>query len=269
MKKLMRYKIISGRVVEKRDVLMEVSLDPTRKKRGRYGGKTGAAQLERNCREAVLRLARTLNCNFKAGDLFLTLKYSDERLPASREEAEKMVRNFMRRLSRAYLKATGKKLRWVLVTADRSSKTGQPVRLHHHIVMDAVDWALVAAHWPKDQFSARMLDGSGDYTAVARYMVKNAGYERGKKTWSTSVGLNKPVFTAPEPVRETGSFRVPKEAKVVKREVTEDAESGFSAAYIRYVLPETVVEMPDRPRNRKRRANTAPVMGREVEKDGS
>lgn len=300
MKALMRYKIVSGRVVEKRDVLMDVSLDPTTRRprpRGKRRGKSAASQVERNLREAVKRLARVLNCNFQGGDLFLSLKYSDERLPAAKEEAKREVRNFVRRIARAYRAATGKKLRWALVTADRSSKTGKPVRLHHHVVMDAVDWALIARHWPADQFSYRRLDGSGDYTAIARYMIMNAGYaghgvpgeaqrsgfageEEGQgsgakggrkaakskadfgptRTWSTSQGLEKPVYTAPEPVKGAGRFQVPKDARVVEREVREDEESGFHAAYIRYVMNEAPSRRAgtDGP---KRRAESSPPTG--------
>ena len=241
MKTLMRYEIISGRVVEKRDVLIDVSLDPTtgkKRPRGKRRGASAADQIERNCNEAVLRLARILNATFGAGDLFLTLKYDDGRLPETREEAEHMARLLIQRVARAYVRATGKKLRWVLVTADRSSKTGAPVRLHHHLVIDATAWEVVARNWPADQMSARMLDGTGDYTAVARYMVRNAGYVRGKRTWSTSQGMGKVKFTAPKPVKGLGSFQVPKEAWVAERNVRENRESGFSAAYIRYVLPE-------------------------------
>ncbi|MCI2105421.1 MAG: hypothetical protein LKK00_01690 [Intestinimonas sp.] len=238
MKCLMRYAITSGRVVEKRDVLMEINLDPTKKRtRGRRRAKSAEKQIERNGNETVLRLARILNSNFKGGDLFLTLKYDNGRLPDTLEEAKRLARNFMNRIARAYQKTTGEKLRWVLVTADRSAKTGEPVRLHHHIVMDAVDWELISKHWPADQFSYRRLDGSGDYIGVARYMVRNAGYVRGRRTWSSSQGLEKPVFSEPVPVKKAGSYRVPKEAKGIYREVKEDSESGFYAAYIRYVMP--------------------------------
>lgn len=241
MKSLMRYTIKSGRAVEVRDCLVETSLDPTSKKprpRGKRRGKQLAAQIERNFREAVKRLARILNCNFKGGDLLLTLRYSDERLPESKTEAKRQVRNFLRRLSRRYRKATGRKLRWVLVTADRSSKTGARVRLHHHIVMDPVDWELIAEMWPDDQFSFRRLDNSGDYTAIAQYMIKNTGYERGKRSWSTCQGLEEPEFSQPVPVKMLGGARLPKDARIMERKITENEESGFRAAYIRYVLPE-------------------------------
>ena len=236
MKQLMRYKIISGRVVEKRDVLMEVTR--TRKPRGGRKGKSTIKQVERNERESVLALARFLNCNYRGGDLFLTLKYSDGRLPADRAEAKRIAKNFIRRLARAYRKKHGKALIWALVTVDRSSKTGDPVRLHHHVVLNAMDWELIAANWPADEFSCRHLDDSGDYTAVARYMVRNAGYGRGEQCWSSAKkGAKRPVYSTPVPVQQAGSVRVPKEARIVERELHESAESGFSAAYIRYIMP--------------------------------
>lgn len=241
MKSLMRYTIKSGRVTEVRDCLVETVLDPTARKprpRGKRRGKSLASQIERNMREAVKNLARLINCNFGGGDMFLTLKYSDDRLPTSKEEAKAEVRRFIRRLDRAYRKQTGRKLRYVLVTADRSSKTGETVRLHHHIVMDAVDYALIAKHWADDQFYCRYLDNRGDYTAVARYMVKNAGYDRGVRTWSASQGLNKPEISAPVPVKTLGGARLPKEAVIMENQVTEDEVSGFRAAYIRYVMPQ-------------------------------
>lgn len=237
MKQLMRYKITSGRTVEKRDVLMEVT--PQRRPRGGRKGKSTIRKVERNEKESVLQLARMLNCNFGGGDLFLTLKYSDQRLPADRAAARRDVRNFIARLSRAYKKRTGKKLVWALVTADRSSKTGQPVRLHHHLVLNAMDWEVIAANWPADQFSCRHLDDKGDYTAVARYMVKNAGYGRGEAAWSFARGpeVKHPIYSTPVPVKEAGSARVPKEAIIAEREIHEDSERGFSAAYLRYIMP--------------------------------
>ena len=245
MKRLMRYRIKAGRVIEKRDVLMEVSLDPEDRRprpRGKRRGKSLASQIERNMREAVKRLARILNCNFKGGDLLLTLKYDNARLPADKKAAKREVRNFLRRLDRAHRAATGRRFRWVMVTADHSSRTGEQARLHHHIVMDPVDWEWIAANWPADQFSYRRLDNRGDYTAVALYMVRNTGYQRGERSWSSCKGLEKPEFFPPEPVRELGSFRVPRDGVVTEREVREDAESGFYGAYIRYVMPEGKAE---------------------------
>ncbi len=246
MKRLMRYKIKSGRVWEKRDVMIDVSLDPTEGKprpRGKRRGKSMAAQIERNMREAIRRLARILNCNFRGGDVFVTLKYNDRRLPENREEAAKLAKKFLRRVGAAYRAEMGRKLRYVLVTADVSSKTGLPCRLHHHLVLPGVSWELCRKFWPDDQMSYRVLDNGGDYSAVAAYMVRNTGYRRGQRSWSTSQGMERPVFYPPEPVKELGSFRVPRDGVVAERELREDEESGFRGAYIRYVVPEG--EFPD------------------------
>lgn len=250
MKQLMRYRIISGRTTEVRDVLMEARTG--RRERGARKGKSSPAQQKRNEGEAVLVLARQLNCNCKGGDLFLTLKYSDSRLPESKEEAKRLAKNFMRRIARAYRKETGSKLVWFLVTADRSAKTGEPVRLHHHVVMQAMDWEAIARHWPPEEFSYRRLDASGDYTAVARYMIQNAGYGGGR-AWSHALGIRQPRYTAPIPVTRAGTVRIPAGARVVEREVREDCETGFSASYIRWVAP-----LPDEGRlsDTARRAGT-------------
>ena len=246
MKRLMRYKIKSGRVWEKRDVMMDVSLNPDDKPRprGKRRGKSLASQIERNMRETIKRLARIINCNFRGGDVFVTLKYNDQRLPATREEAAKLAKKFLRQVGAAYRRETGQKLKYILVTADVSSKTGLPCRLHHHLVLPGVSWKLCKKFWPDDQIRYRVMDNGGDYTAVAVYMIKNTGYRRGQRSWSTSQGLEKPEFFPPEPVKELGSFRVPKDGVVAEREIKEDAESGFCGAYIRYVVPEER-EYPD------------------------
>ena len=110
------------------------------------------------------------------------------------------------------------------------------VRLHHHVVTDAMDWELIAQHWPPEEFSYRRLDATGDYTAVARYMIRNAGYG-GARAWSHSQGIRQPQYSTPIPVARAGTVRVPPEARVVEREIREDGETGFSAAYIRWVMP--------------------------------
>ena len=244
MKQLMRYRITAGRTVEVRDVLMETRGG---RPRGSRRGKSPLKQVRRNMEEAVLALARQINANCKGGDLFLTLKYSDGRLPPTKEDAKRIAKNFIRRLARAYLRDSGKKLKWWLVTASVSSKTGEPVRLHHHVVCDPVAWELIARHWPAEEFSYRRLDATGDYTAIARYMIRNAGYG-GQRAWSHSQGIRQPKVSTPVPVRQAGTVRVPPEARIVEREIREDGETGFRSAYIRWVMP-----LVERPQKRRRR----------------
>ena len=122
------------------------------------------------------------------------------------------------------------------MTASVSTKTGQPVRLHHHVVTDAMDWELIAQHWPPEEFSYRRLDATGDYTAVARYMIRNAGYGGAASLVPLSGYPAAPIFHA-HPCGQSGHGAGAAGGRVVEREIREDGETGFSAAYIRWVMP--------------------------------
>ena len=112
----MEYKIISGRTIETRQCWMPArSSAPFKKKRApRVCGHTSLKKIAANEREAIHRLARIINCNFGCGDLWITLKYSDDRLPASYEEAKKEITKFLRKIRTAYRADTGKNLRYII-----------------------------------------------------------------------------------------------------------------------------------------------------------
>ncbi|MFX7845333.1 hypothetical protein ABTK14_24050, partial [Acinetobacter baumannii] len=79
----MEYQIISGNVVEIRRCMLSSrqALAVGKKRAPRTAGTSSKKKIDANEREAVKRLARIINCNFRPGDLWLTLKYSDDRLP--------------------------------------------------------------------------------------------------------------------------------------------------------------------------------------------
>lgn len=128
MRKLVEYHIVSGRCVETRRCILDVSPRTRmgRKSRSkRIAGNSSARKIAANEKEAVRRLARIINCNFRAGDLWLQLKYSDERLPEDMEAAKKEVSKFLRNVGSRYRKETGKSLRYVLTTSDTDPRTGK------------------------------------------------------------------------------------------------------------------------------------------------
>ena len=174
MVRLVEYRIISGPVIEIRRCRMAVGAQPGRRRAPRKAGASSLKKIMQNEKAAVQRLARIINANFGAGDLWLTLKYSDARLPVTKEEAKKEVSKFIRNLGRTYKKATGRKLRYICCTSDTSSKTGDRVRLHHHLVMDRAAYELLCRYWPQEEISYTILDGRKDHTDLARYIVKNA-----------------------------------------------------------------------------------------------
>ena len=232
------YRIISGRTVEVRQCLMDVrKAERKTRRRPRIAGNTSLKKIKANEDEAVKQLARELNCNFREGDVWITLKYSDERLPESYEAAVESFAKFLRKLRAIYKKKSGKTLRYVLTTSETSSKDGSTVRLHHHLVMDRVAYELLCELWPQKELTYRILDGRGDYTGIAKYMIQNARKDKGKKKWSCSKGLKKPIITEPEIISEIGDIRAPEDGYVREKETHEDAETGMRSAYLRCVVP--------------------------------
>ena len=239
MRKLVEYRIISGRTVEVRRSWMDVgkARKASKRRAKRVAGASSLRKIAANEREAIRRLARIINCNFGPGDLWLTLKYNDERLPADLDAAKVDVRKFLRKVAAAYKKRTGEKLRYVMVTSETDPKTGKKVRLHHHLVMDRLVWEEVSRLWPTDQLDYRLLDGRGDYTGIAKYMVDNSAVRGHEQRWSSSRGLEKPIVTEPEVV-EGLEIEPPAGAIVRENNKSFDAETGLESAYLRCIYPD-------------------------------
>lgn len=240
MKIIMEYHIISGKVIETRRCLLSSRQRTAVGKRRapRTAGASTQKKIDANEREAELKLARIINCNFSAGDLWITLKYSNERLPPDIKAADKVIEKFLRDCRRAYKKETGKKLRYILCTSETSTKTGNKTRLHHHLIMDRLAYEIICRYWPQDQISYSLLDGRGDHSALAKYICKNFNGDPGRKRWSSSRGLDKPIYTEPIPVDDVESIKAPTGADIRENHVYCDEESGIYSAYMRAVLPD-------------------------------
>lgn len=260
----MEYKIISGRTIETRQCWMPArSSAPFKKKRApRVCGHTSLKKIAANEREAIRRLARIINCNFGCGDLWITLKYSDDRLPASYEEAKKEITKFLRKIRTAYRADTGKNLRYIITTSQENPRTGEKARLHHHIVMDRIAYEFLCRHWPQDEISYTIMDNRGDHTAMARYMIQNAPKEADKKKWSTSQGLKKPIYTEPEAIASIGKIEPLVGAEIKENMLIQDADSGIETAYMRCVVdipPEVRGNTVIFPKKRRRKGLSDPT----------
>lgn len=236
----MEYHIISGRVIETRRCWMPArsSAISKAKRAKRIAGKTSLKKIAANEQEAIRRLARIINCNFGRGDLWLCLKYSDERLPESYEEAKTILSKFLRKVREEYKKATGKPLRYIVTTSNINPRTGKEARLHHHVVMDRLAYEIITKYWPEGEISYSVMDNRGDHTAMAKYMVDNSPKEAGKKKWSTSRGLKKPIYTEPEQIAEINQIEAPSGAEVKENVLLQYEETGIETAYMRYVVPD-------------------------------
>ncbi len=238
MQRIMEYKIISGRVEEVRRVRMPYRQGERPARRGRKAKPSSERKIRANEQERVKNLARLINTNFGPGDLWLTLRYGDGRLPEDLEAAGHQAGLFIRRIAAEYKKQTGQKLRWIMTDGAVSSKTGEAVRPHHHLVLDGLAYALIIKHWPKEELSYVRLDGRRDYTGIARYMLQNTDNTPGKRRWRSCQGLDKPIYTEPVPVEDFDGIRAPKGAEVREHSLLISEETGCCSAYMRYIRPE-------------------------------
>lgn len=228
--------LVSGKVVERSKFFAGRRRPRTRKK-----GSTSLAQKDRNMNTAVRQLARVANCNVDPTWKLVTLTYDDEHLPATAEEAWKVLSLFIRRLKRAGVSVNG-----FWITADKH-KDGSAARLHHHMMIDGSGLDLVPVGEDLIPYAgARMLEhiwGNGfvhmehaedqsDYTPLAAYLVRQAADEPGKKKWRCSLGLKKPVVRSEDIVDREGEIHIPPGAEV--SEISHyDEQTG--SQYVRYV----------------------------------
>lgn len=188
----MEYKIISGPVTEIRRGWMPTKRGGQRVRRGTKAKKSSIEKIKRNETDAIKKLTRVLNCNFRMGDLWLTLTFPGKE-EINWETAQTAFDRFLRKLRESYRKEQGANIKFVY-SQGRKDEDGNDARPHFHLVMPAADYELVCALWPQEAVTYRRLDGRKDHVKIAEYMIRNAKGVPGKKKYHTSRGLEKPVY---------------------------------------------------------------------------
>lgn len=199
------------------------------------------ARAEKLSAESARELALLMNNNFQAGrDSYLTLDYSmdglrrlarrigvpeneidsflieavekhdEENRRALYIAAEKEAENYMKRIRRA-CKGAGVDLRYAYVTSDLKGKDFEPVRVHHHLIVNAEAASMAEACWTAGGAKARVLFGPrGDLTELAAYMIGQVRQEPGKHRYHPSRNLERPEATKPVPAKNPDApLRVP------------------------------------------------------------
>lgn len=178
-----------------------------RKPRKRREKVTPPKQRNLNDRNARRYLVQLGNANFGEGDLHVTCTYDADHLPATTEEAEREARNYLNRVKYAREKAGLSPLKYILVTEYGTKKgTDSITRIHHHIIMNGgLERDAVENLWrdkrrkgePQGRRKGycnadRLQPEENGIEALCRYLTKNPN---GKKRWSSSKNLTKPVRT--------------------------------------------------------------------------
>ena len=151
------------------------------------------AQRDLNDRNARKHLERLVNTNFKEGDLWITLTYDEEHLPADMDEALRNMQRFIKRVNYQRKKRGLPPAKYIYVTEHSEENE---IRWHHHIIMDGMmDRDTVEACWKirsRNQVRKIVPDDDG-LTGMAKYITKD-GYKRKKneRRWNASKNLEQP-----------------------------------------------------------------------------
>ncbi|MDO4393574.1 MAG: hypothetical protein Q4C80_04095 [Bacillota bacterium] len=124
---------------------------------------TSEAMRKINDRNAERDLTVKLNHNFKKGDYHLVLTYRGEapELKKAKGCLEKFIRN-----TRAYAKRNNIEFKYITVTEYAHT------RIHHHVVMSAIDLEVIDRLWKYGYEKPTLLDDTGNYQKLAAYLLK-------------------------------------------------------------------------------------------------
>lgn len=123
-------------------------------------------------------------------------------------------------------------MRTFAVTADMDGETGELVRVHHHVVVNAAAAQAIADRWSHGIVHTENLYKQDDYTTLAAYLLGQVRHREGKKKYSCSRNMVKPkveeqvLAEAPD-----NEIRVQPGAKVLDRTPYRE---GTLSQYVRY-----------------------------------
>lgn len=224
--------ITAGRIVK---TILYTAPEPRDSERARAekSRMTTAAQQAMNDKSARGRLEMLMAANFTRWDLFVTLTYRPEDLPAKRAEAVKRIRKFLKDL-RKHRIIRGYELRYIYTTEEKHGEA----RLHHHLVINATerDIETIRSLWPYgDIIDVEQID-ENDFAALAMYMTKESveGRPVGAQMWTRSRNLKQPTVETCF-VPDDTTLAVPPGCDTLERE--ERATEYGSYSYIKYRLP--------------------------------
>jgi len=212
-----------------------------------------AAQNEES---AVRQMARLLNANFREGDWLLGLDYSPEgmlkleyeaagkrggqamlvptaaqRMDAIRDAAGHQLVNCIRRVKRE-LEREGVELKYVFVTSDTNGKTGEAVRIHHHLVINREARDAFVRKWQDKGLGGvawSPLEKQEDYLEIAKYLLAQVRKVDGENQYTSSRNLIRPR-PKDRVAASASEVRVPKGCRLLHRQEYKPGK----AQYIRY-----------------------------------
>lgn len=212
-----------------------------------------------NFRAAWQKLRMLLCANFGRGDLWITLGYDDDHLPATRREAKARMQGFIDKL-RAARRRCGEELRYIYNIEELQEDGSR--RLHHHMVLragaDRRDFELIRSLWTfGSNIEIRKLGEhelySDSFLELAQYMCKERNpeakvYNVGDKCWIGSRNLIRPTEESTL-VDDNVTIAAPPGARILDHHSESNEYGSFD--YIVYLLPK-LPHTADPPRRKRK-----------------
>lgn len=120
-------------------------------------------------------LRRTMELNFRGGDLFVTLTCRPEERPTD-EDAPRVIRAFRDKVA-AEFKRQGWQFKYII-----TCETGKRGATHWHMIVNSeysaktTTWDIIRRHWTRGRPKMVALDDNRDYKQLAEYIVKETRY---------------------------------------------------------------------------------------------
>lgn len=222
------------------------------RRRNKRKEKQAEKKVMQNEASAIKRMARLLNANFSAGDCLLTLSYTDQGMErvigrtggvvedpeqykeSLKQAASKELTNCLRRVKYA-LDKQGVENIYIGITADIDGKTGEEVRVHHHVIVKAgTEDAFIKAWQKHGHVHVEHLSKQEDYLPIAVYLCRQVRHQEDAKMYTRS--RNMIVPEGKDRVSHSGNeIRLPKGCRMVQRN---EWRGQYAPQYIRYILPD-------------------------------
>lgn len=210
--------------------------------------KSDIRKQKQNENDATKRAARIINENFRGGDVFDALTYSEDgyakltaNMPDGLDEQEQadyiyaqadhQLELFCRRCRYACKKA-GVEFKFFAITSDMDGETGEMVRIHHHIIVPKEIKNIVRELWTLGGIEKNAVWHEDDHFGLAKYLMDQVRRIPDAKKYKRSRNL-----VVPEPkdrVAKGGKeVQPPKGASVIYRREFVPGRPQ----YIRYIIP--------------------------------
>lgn len=201
-----------------------------------------------NIKNVIAKLTLLLNANFGRGDIHLVLTYFKEMRPGP-DGAKERLKKFLNDMRKEYRKLN-EIFKYIHVTEYKTKS------IHHHLVINNIDSTnilkLIRRLWVYGNPKTVALDGTGQYKALAEYLVKETqktfrepGGQRQRYTPSRNLIRPKPDWRKMKRNRWPNNPKAPKGWYVDKDSVYNGVNPFTGREYQKYTLISLDADPPE------------------------